>query len=136
MKRAFVDTNVLVYAADESKPTPRKTRIARELLLQRGLVLSVQVLNEFTANARNEKKLNLTPEMELDWIHQWLLFPIQAMSAESFLEARLFHERYQVSHWNGLILVAAKESKCSTLYSEDLQIGQTYETITVINPFL
>jgi len=56
MKRAFVDTNVLVYAADESKPTPRKTRIARELLLQRGLVLSVQVLSEFTVNARNEKK--------------------------------------------------------------------------------
>ena len=48
----------------------------------------------------------------------------------------LFHERYQVSHWDGLILAAAKESKCSTLYSEDLQIGQTYETITVINPFL
>jgi len=136
MKRAFVDTNVLVYAADESKPTPRKTRIARELLLQRGLVLSVQVLNEFTVNARNEKKLNLTPEMELDWIQQWLLFPIQAMSAESFLEARLFHERYQVSHWDGLILAAAKESKCSTLYSEDLQTGQTYDTITVINPFL
>jgi predicted nucleic acid-binding protein len=136
MTRAFVDTNVLVYAADESKPTPRKTRIARELLLQRGLVLSVQVLNEFTVNARNEKKLNLTPEMEFDWIQQWLLFPIQAMSAESFLEARLFHERYQVSHWDGLILAAAKESKCSTLYSEDLQTGQTYETITVINPFL
>jgi len=83
-----------------------------------------------------KKKLNLTPEMEFDWIQQWLLFPIQAMSAESFLEARLFHERYQVSHWDGLILAAAKESKCSTLYSEDLQTGQTYETITVINPFL
>ena len=60
MKHAFVDTNILVYAADETKPISRKTRIARELLLRRGLHLSVQVLNEFTVNARNPEKLNLS----------------------------------------------------------------------------
>lgn len=135
MKRAFVDTNILVYAADESSPTSRKTRIARELLLQRGLHLSVQVLNEFTVNARNAKKLNLSAEEEYDWIQRWLLFPIQAMTAESFLDARLFHERYQVSHWDGLILAAAKEAQCKTLYSEDLQDGQSYDGIAVVNPF-
>ena len=59
MPKAFVDSNVLVYAADEALPVPRKTRIARELLLQSGLHLSVQVLNEFTVNARNPAKLNL-----------------------------------------------------------------------------
>ncbi len=135
MKTAFVDTNILVYAADESSPTTRKTLIARELLLQRGLHLSVQVLNEFTVNARNSQKLNLSAAEEYDWIQRWLLFPIQAMTAESFLDARLFHERYQVSHWDGLILAAAKEAQCKTLYSEDLQHGQSYDGITVINPF-
>ena len=135
MKRAFVDTNILVYAADEASPTQRKTRIARELLLQRGLHLSVQVLNEFTVNDRNRKKLNLTAAKEYDWIQRWLLFPIQAMTAESFLDARLFHERYQVSHWDGLILAAAKEARCELLYSEDLQNGQSYDGIEVINPF-
>ena len=45
---AFVDTNILVYAADEAAPVPQKTIIARELLLQRDLHLSAQVLSEFT----------------------------------------------------------------------------------------
>jgi predicted nucleic acid-binding protein len=135
MPHAFVDTNILVYAADESAPTARKTRIARELLLQRGLHLSVQVLNEFTVNARNPRKLNLSTSQELEWIERWLLFPIQAMTSETFLNARLFHERYQVRHWDGLILAAAQKAGCETLYSEDLQDGQSYGGITVVDPF-
>lgn len=135
MPHAFVDTNILVYAADESAPTARKTRIARELLLQRGLHLSVQVLNEFTVNARNRSKLNLSTAEELEWIERWLLFPVQAMTSETFLNARLFRERYQVSHWDGLILAAAKNAGCKTLYSEDLQNGQSYDGITVVDPF-
>lgn len=135
MPHAFVDTNLLVYAADESLPIKRKTRIARELLLQRDLHLSVQVLNEFTVNARNSSKLNLSAKQEIEWIERWLLFPIQEMTAESFLQARLFHERYQVSHWDGLILAAAKEAGCGLLYSEDFQNGQSYDGITAVNPF-
>ncbi len=42
---AFVDTNVLLYAAESDDTADRKTGIARELLLQPGLHLSVQVLN-------------------------------------------------------------------------------------------
>lgn len=135
MQRAFVDTNILVYAADGTKPVSRKTRIARELLLQRGLHLSVQVLNEFIANARNPKKLNLSLREELDWIERWLLFPVHAMTVETFLDARLLHERYQVSHWDSLILAAAKEMRCEMLYSEDLNPGQRYDAIEVVNPF-
>jgi predicted nucleic acid-binding protein len=37
----FLDTNILIYAADRSAPIPRKTKIARELLLQDELYLSV-----------------------------------------------------------------------------------------------
>ena len=135
MKRAFVDTNILVYAADETNPICRKTRIARELLLQPGLHFSVQVINEFTVNARHPKKLNLSPKEEFDWIERWLLFPVHAMTVETFLEARLFQERYQVSHWDGLILAAAKEMRCETLYSEDLNAEQLYDGIKAINPF-
>jgi len=135
MKHAFVDTNILVYAADETKPISRKSWIARELLLRRGLHLSVQVLNEFTVNARNPKKLNLSTQKELDWIERWLLFPIHNTTVETFLEARLFNERYQVSHWDGLILAAAKETRGEILYSEDLNPGQTYDGVEAVNPF-
>jgi predicted nucleic acid-binding protein len=54
---------------------------------------------------------------------------------ETFLEARLFNERYQVSHWDGLILAAAKETRGEILYSEDLNPGQTYDGVEAVNPF-
>jgi predicted nucleic acid-binding protein len=135
MQNAFVDTNILIYAADESNSNERKTRIARELLRQRGLHISVQVLNEFTVNARHAGKLNFTATQEQDWIRQWLLFPIDAMTVETFLAAQLIHLRHQISHWDSLIIASAFQTKCSVLYSEDLSHGQDYDGVVVMNPF-
>lgn len=136
MPNAFVDTNVLIYAADESASNERKTRMARELLRQRGLQLSVQVLNEFTVNARNASKLNFTAQQENDWLTRWLLFPVASLTVDTFLTARLIHSRYQVSHWDSLILATARETNCAMLYSEDLGNGQEYDGVKVVNPFL
>jgi predicted nucleic acid-binding protein len=45
--------------------------------------------------------------------------------------------RYQLSHWDALIVAAALLAGCETLYSEDLQHGQVFDDqLTVINPFL
>ncbi|RYD18497.1 MAG: PIN domain-containing protein [Verrucomicrobiaceae bacterium] len=136
MLTAFVDTNVLVYAADESASDERKTRIARELLRQPGLHLSVQVLNEFTVNARHRSKLNFTVVQENDWMSRWLLFPVSSLSVDTFLSARLIHSRYQLSHWDSLIVASALETGCGLLYSEDLGHGQLYDGVKVMNPFI
>lgn len=136
MPNAFVDTNILVYAATETQPVDRKTRIARELLRQRNLHLSVQVLNEFTVNARHASKLNLSVPQEQDWSNRWLLFPVASLTVDTFLAAKLIHARFQVSHWDSLILASAREAACSVVYTEDLSHGQDYDGIQVINPFL
>lgn len=39
-------------------------------------------------------------------------------------------------HWDSLILAAAHEMNCSLVYSEDLNQGQDYDGVKVINPFL
>jgi predicted nucleic acid-binding protein len=45
-------------------------------------------------------------------------------------------ERYQINHWDALIVAAALAAGCETLYSEDLQDGQVFEErLTVKNPF-
>lgn len=36
-------------------------------------------------------------------------------------------ERYQISHWDALIVAAALTAGCDTLYSEDMQDGQVFE---------
>lgn len=57
------------------------------------------------------------------------------MTVTCYLNARYFHERYQLNHWDGLILAAAQEADCKILYSEDLQHEKIYDGITVLNPF-
>jgi len=131
-----VDSNVLIYAADESQPISRNTRIAREILRQRELWISVQVLNEFTVNARKVKKLNLTSEKAQEWIDQLLLFQTSPITLETFLGALAIHARYQLSHWDSLIIASAREAGCPIVYSEDMNHGQNYAGVQVINPFL
>ncbi len=135
MPNAFVDTNILVYAADETTPISSKTQIAREVLLLPDLHYSIQVLNEFIAASRRPDKLNLSRERERRWLEGWLLRPVVSMTSRTFLSALALHQRYQVSHWDALILAAAKEANCETLYTEDLQNGQIYDGITAVNPF-
>lgn len=136
MPNAFVDSNVLVYAAEEKTPLARKTTIARELLLQPGLHFSVQVLSEFVGNARHPHKLNLPREREHRWLQGWLLRPVASITTATFLRALAIHARYQISHWDSLILAAACEMNCALVYSEDLNPGQDFDGVEVINPFL
>ncbi len=44
--------------------------------------------------------------------------------------------KFQVSHWDATIIAAALELGCNTLYSEDLNHGQSYDGVGVVNPFL
>lgn len=136
MPNAFVDTNVLVYAAEEKTPTARKTTIARELLLLPDLHFSVQVLSEFVVSARRPTKLNLPRDREQRWLQGWLLRPVASITTGTFLRALAIHHRYQISHWDALILASARELDCAVVYSEDLSHGQDYDGVKVINPFL
>lgn len=136
MPNAFIDTNILVHAANETTPKDRKTTISRELLLQPDLHLSVQVLNEFVAVARHPDKLSLTREREKRWLEVFLLRPISALTGETFVKALEIHIRYGISHWDSLIIASAVGSSCEILYSEDLNHGQEYWGVEVRNPFL
>ena len=52
----------------------------------------------------------------------------------------LFHKHAdagdsQLSFWDALVLQAAIEGHANTLYSEDMQDGQTFDSVRVVNPF-
>jgi predicted nucleic acid-binding protein len=136
MPNAFVDTNILVYAAEEKTPRERKTSIARELMLQPGLHLSVQVINEFIANARHPRKLALPREREKRWLQGWLQRPVASITRETVIQALAIHARYGISHWDSLIVSSALETGCKIIYSEDMNHGQDYAGAKVVNPFL
>lgn len=135
MPTAFVDTNILVYAAEEMLPLTGKTRVARELLRQQGLALSVQVLSEFIVSARHPQKLGLDPAAEAAWLGQFMRFQVASLSPETLILALRLHAAYQTSHWDSLVLATALELGCRILYSEDMSHGQDYDGVKVINPF-
>lgn len=51
------------------------------------------------------------------------------------MEAIEVRRRFQISYWDAAIIAAAKRMDCTSVYSEDLNLGQYYDGVTVVNPF-
>ena len=128
----FLDTNILVYAHREGD---YRTTIARQVLFEGGVV-GVQVLNEFASVAR--AKLGFSwPQVQEAIDNILILCPApMPLSIEIHLNALGLSKRYGFSIWDGLIVAAAIEAKCSALLTEDLQHGQVVEGVRIENPFL
>lgn len=130
--RFFLDTNVLLYAT--LQPDPR-SEAARTLLARRG-VISVQVLNEF-AHVAARKLRRPWPEVTR------ALAAIRTLCAPPLPLTLALHEascaiaaRTGYHFYDALILAAALEAGCASLFSEDLQDGQVIDgRLTIRNPF-
>ncbi len=136
--KAFVDTNVLVYAHDRLGGD--KFNRARELLAtlwdeKRG-VLSTQVLQEFCVNARRKAKHPIGWDEVREAIRDYKNWETVVNSADAVLRAMEVEQRYQISFWDAMIVQAAESAGCEVLYSEDLSHGQEYGGVPVVNPFL
>jgi predicted nucleic acid-binding protein len=130
----FLDTNILLYAASTAKSEEQKRAKARELLSMEGVGLSVQVQAEFYVNATTKFKL---PHAKVVGILESLdSYPVLAVTEAVFWAALQIKERYKLTYWDSAILAAALELGCHTVYSEDLNHGQSYAGVRVINPFL
>jgi len=124
----FLDTNIIGYLLDSGK----KEKIARRLASAQPHV-SVQVLNEFVAVCRKTGKDRETAYALADAIAN--ASTVHDITLATYRLAQALATRYQLSHWDGLIVAAATLSQCDTLYSEDLQHGQVIGTVKVLNPF-
>jgi predicted nucleic acid-binding protein len=129
--KVFFDTNVLLYTIgqhDARTPTA-------EALLAAGGVVSVQVLNELASVAR--RKLHMSwPEITeaLDAIRILCPSPIP-ITVEMHDAALRLAGRYGFHIYDALIVAAALELDCETLYTEDLQSGQVIDgRLTIQNP--
>jgi predicted nucleic acid-binding protein len=128
----FLDTNVLIYAMAKDDPRAAKA----ETLLASGGIISVQSLNEFASVARRKLGMPWKKVKEsLDLI--CILCSDQVpVSLDTHQGALVIAEKYGYSIYDALIISAALESGCKTLYSEDLQDGQTINRqLTIRNCF-
>ena len=132
----FVDTNVLLYAVSTAEDESAKAKLARQVLQEDDLALSVQVLQEFYVQAtRAGKATRISHEQAASLIEAWCRFPVQDTTLALLRAALATRARYQLSYWDAAIVEGARACGCDMLLSEDLQDGQEFDGVTVRNPF-
>ena len=136
---SFVDTNIFVYAADQRDL--EKQGLAIELnqsLRSMGTgVVSYQVIQEYInvalrGSLSGDGPERLMEEVALTFASYRTIWP----SVELYAQAILLQSRYKFQWYDCLIVAAALEAGCGTLYTEDLQHGQMIGSVRVVNPFL
>ncbi len=134
--KRFVDTNILLYRVSTVDAEAEKQRIAEEILAERDLSLSVQVLQEFYVQAtRPSRSEPLSHEEAVCLIESWKRYPVVEISVELVDAALVAGERWRLSYWDSLIVEAARASGSTELLSEDLSHGQSCGGVVVRNPF-
>ena len=133
----FADTNVLVYAFDNSEPA--KQLIAQQILEKQGgdgaLVVSTQVLQEFFVTVTRKLAQPLSIDDAYTLVQQFGVYPMVSETPELILRAISRHRDDSFSFWDGLIVEAALQAGCQILWSEDMQDGRQIGQLVIRNPF-
>lgn len=132
---AFVDSNVIVYAHDrvDHAKRARARSLLEKLALEGRLTVSTQVLQE-SYNALIRKSL-VEPAKALFAIEKLAAARVVGSNADFVLDALRLSQRFQLSVWDALIVQAALAARCTTLFTEDIQAGQRFGDLEVVNPF-
>ena len=136
--KAFVDTNVLVYAYDRTAESKhdRARDLVQELWNTGRGILSTQVLQEFYVNVRRKTRPPVSQEEARTLIADYLAWDPVVTDGAAVLEAVDVGRRHQLSFWDALIVVAAMKGGASLIYSEDFGHGRKLGSVQVLNPFV
>ncbi len=134
---SFYDTNILLYAFSNNPDERHKQVLARNLVDQDDWALSAQVLQEFYVNATRGQRPMLSRTEAAEFIELLAVdHPCEVIDLELVHDALLIQARYGLSYWDSAILAAASRSGAELLLSEDMNHGQFYGRVQVINPFI
>ena len=135
--RVFVDTNILVYAYDNSAGNKHTeaNRILQELWMNGTGCLSIQVLQEFFVVLTNKinKPIDITTVKAI--VSDLGYWTVHEPSVDDVLGAVDIQQQFGISFWDAMILQSALQLGCERMLSEDLSSGQMYDGVTIINPF-
>jgi predicted nucleic acid-binding protein len=129
----FLDTNVIAYAFSSLPEDAAKRERAERVLRGNHYGISAQEL--FVVLTR-KAAMKLSPGDALTVIENFKGTPCQAVDAGLVVEGIQTSVQHQISYWDGAILAAARRLGAPIVYSEDLNHGQRYGGVQVINPFL
>ncbi|MCX5826535.1 MAG: PIN domain-containing protein [Deltaproteobacteria bacterium] len=135
--RFFVDTNVLVYAYDETAAEKHEQakEIVQDLWETRNGVLSMQVLQEFFITVTRKIPKPADIDTAADIVRDYLQWRVVILRGQSIISAIDIQRRHLISFWDALILQAAVEGDAACLLTEDLAHGANLYDVEIRNPF-
>lgn len=134
----FIDTNVFVYSFDTSNQTKQQkaNELIKKALHDHVGIISSQVVQEFINVSTRKFSTPMSIQDSEKYLKQVLSPLCQVFtSIDLYFKALDVMDRWQFSFYDSLIISAALQADCQTLYSEDLQHNQKIQTLTIVNPF-
>jgi predicted nucleic acid-binding protein len=132
----FVDTSILLYAISRDPAEQDKAKRANDILADRDLGLSVQVLQEFYVWATRASRPDAIGHSQaVRLIESFRRFTVQDLTSGIMMAALDARQRFQLSYWDAAIIEASRAMGCAQVLSEDLNDGQDYAGVRVTNPF-
>jgi predicted nucleic acid-binding protein len=97
--------------------------------------LSVQILQEFYVTVTQKVANPLDGDSAAQIIRDLAFWKLHKPGSEDVLGAIDLQQRFRISFWDAMVLWSAQQLGCATLLSEDLNPGQDYKGIKLVNPF-
>lgn len=137
-EKVFFDTNVLIYQFDKTAPKKQQQAIGliEKYILNKQAVISSQVLQEFVNVSLKKFETKLSVD-QLELVMNDLLIPLchHFPVFDYYKRALQLYSSSSLGFYDALIIQAALDLDCKTLFSEDFQDGQKFGNLTIKNPF-
>ena len=136
VSKIFIDTNIFVYSIDQKDPNKRdKARnILKRLVEVHQPVISTQVIKEFYVIASTILKADSFIIKSI--VHNFRNLEVVNNDLELIEQAIDISTISRLSFWDSLIIAAAEKANCEFVFSEDMNPGQTYRGLMLVNPFV
>jgi predicted nucleic acid-binding protein len=80
-----------------------------------------------------EKPLSNPKALEV--VEEYLTWNVVENTGKLLTAAIELQQKAQLSFWDAMVVQAAIDAQCDTLYSEDLSAGQRFGSLVIVNPF-
>ena len=131
----FLDSNVLLYLLSDAPAESGRRDRAAQIIASMQFGLSYQVLMETWVAATRKFARPVSETRVLALMEALAEFPCVEGTVGLYRQAALLSRRYKIHPYDAAIVAAARELEAPALYSEDLNHGQSYDGVKVVNPF-
>ena len=127
---------MLIYSISVAPENASKRARAQVLIDDGDIALSVQVLQEFYTQAtRPTRSDRIGHDDALGLIKAWRRFPVQETTLALLDHGFEIQARHRFSHWDSMIVAAARAQGCEVLWTEDMDDGRIVDGMRIANPF-